>query len=111
MPSCKMRDVKVGEAIRFNNEIWVVFTRHEQTRGNLRMNLLKHDEKILQVELPQSVEVEVVDAPDSARGDTATAVFKLAKVETGGEVKVPGHIHKGDRIKLRTEDGEFLGRV
>jgi len=36
MPQMKMRDVKVGEAIMFNNEVWVIFDRHEQTRGNLR---------------------------------------------------------------------------
>src|SRR5215212_412446 len=36
MPNMKMRDVKIGEAIMFNNEVWVIFDRHEQTRGNLR---------------------------------------------------------------------------
>ena len=48
---------------------------------------------------------------DSARGDTATSVFKLATIETGAEVKVPGHIKKGDKVKIRTADGEFMGRV
>jgi elongation factor P len=36
MPNMKMRDVKVGEAIMYNGEVWVIFDRHEQTRGNLR---------------------------------------------------------------------------
>ena len=36
MPNMKMRDVKIGEAFMFNGEIWVIFDRHEQTRGNLR---------------------------------------------------------------------------
>src|SRR2546425_7240520 len=36
MPMMKMRDVKVGEAIMYNGEVWVIFDRHEQTRGNLR---------------------------------------------------------------------------
>src|SRR5437764_14556657 len=36
MPSMKMRDVKIGEAILYNNEVWLIFDRHEQTRGNLR---------------------------------------------------------------------------
>ena len=31
-------------------------------------------------------------------------------IETGAQVRVPGHIHKGDRIKIRTEDGAVLGR-
>src|SRR5471030_2571227 len=36
MPNMKMRDVRIGEAIMYNNEVWVIFDRHEQTRGNLR---------------------------------------------------------------------------
>src|SRR3954462_5709517 len=48
MPNMKMRDVKVGEAILYNNEVWVIFDRHEQTRGNLRTYWqikLKHHER------------------------------------------------------------------
>src|SRR6266436_5287904 len=188
MPNMKMRDVKVGEAIMYNGEVWVVFDRHEQTRGNLRtywqiklkhldrgnvveqrfspddnvekiilnrqeyeysypeddmfvcmdpktyeqvfvskklvpeaqhgymvpnmkVSLLKIEDKVVQVELPQIIEVDVTDAPEGARGDTATSVTKLATIETGAQVRVPGHIRKGDRIKIRTEDGEFKGRV
>jgi elongation factor P len=184
----KMRDVKVGEAIMYNNEVWVIFDRHEQTRGNLRtywqiklkhlergsvveqrfspddnvekivlykeeyqylyrdgdtfvlmhpktfeqpsipvtmipeaqhglmvpnmmLSLLSIETKVIQAELPQVVEVEVTDAPDAARGDTATSVTKLATIETGAQVRVPGHIRKGDRIKIRVEDGEFRGRA
>jgi len=65
----------------------------------------------VQVELPPVVEVEVIDAPEAARGHPATSVTKLATIETGAQVRVPGHINKGDRIKIRTEDGEFRGRV
>ena len=53
----------------------------------------------------------MTDAPDAARGDTATSVTKLATIETGAQVRVPGHIRKGDRIKVRVEDGEFRGRA
>ena len=188
MPMMKMRDVKIGEAIMHDGEVWVIFDRHEQTRGNLRtywqiklkhlergsvveqrfspddnvekvilyrqeyeylyrdadmfvvmnpqtfdqiyvktdmvpldqhkfmvpnmkIGLLMIEEKIVQVEMPQNVEVEVTDAPDAARGDTATSVTKLATIETGAQVKVPAHIKKGDKIKIRVEDGEFRGRV
>ena len=38
-------------------------------------------------------------------------VTKLATIETGAQVRVPGHIRKGDRIKVRVEDGEFRGRA
>jgi elongation factor P len=183
----KFNEIKQGEAIIFNNEIWIVFKKDLQTRGNLRsyyqvllknlergnvynqrfspednveqamlirseyeylytdgemlvlmepenfeqinlskelvgesikflvpnarVNVLMHKEKALSIEMPQFVELEVTDTPDAARGDTATSVFKLATVETGAEVKVPGHIKKGDKVKIRTEDGNFMGRV
>jgi elongation factor P len=87
----------------------------EEKRGylvpNMKMNLLSIDDKVLQVEFPLTVEITVTDAPEAARGDTATAVTKLAITETGGEVRVPGHIRAGDKIKIRVETGEFLGRV
>ncbi|MCY3018005.1 MAG: elongation factor P [Planctomycetota bacterium] len=183
----KFNEVKQGEAIIFNNEIWIVFKKELQTRGNLRsyyqvllknlergnvynqrfspednvekaalirrdyeflymdgemlvlmdpetydqislhkdmvgeplkflvpntrVTVLSHDEKPLSLEMPQFAELTVTDAPEGARGDTATSVFKLAIVETGAEVKVPGHIKKGEKIKIRTEDGEFIGRA
>ena len=72
---------------------------------------LSIESKVIQCELPQVVKVEVIDAPDAARGDTATSVTKLATIETGAQVRVPGHVRKGDRIKIRVEDGEFRGRA
>jgi len=78
---------------------------------NMKITLLKINDKVVQLELPQNIEVEVIDAPDAARGDTATSVTKLATIEGGAQVRVPGHIRKGDKIKIRTEDGEFKGRV
>src|SRR6266699_264971 len=127
MPMMKMRDVRIGEAILYNNEVWLIFDRHEQTRGNLRTYWqikLKHlergnvveqrfspEDKVVQLEMPQMVEVDVTDAPEGARGDTATSVTKLATIETGSQVRVPGHIRKDDKIKIRVEDGEFRGRA
>jgi len=78
---------------------------------NVKVTILSHGDKALRIEMPQFVELTVTDAPEGARGDTATSVFKLAIVETGAEIKVPGHIKKGDKIKIRTEDQEFLGRI
>src|SRR5262249_44752673 len=78
---------------------------------NLRLHVLTIDEKVVQVELPQTCDVEVTEAPESARGDTATAITKLVTIETGAQVRVPGHIRKGDRIRVRIEDGQFRGRA
>ena len=90
---------------------WSPGRQHGYMVPNMKASLLKIEDKVVQIELPQTIEVDVTDAPEGARGDTATSVTKLATIETGMQVRVPGHIRKGDRIKIRTEDGEFRGRV
>ncbi|MDP6107220.1 MAG: elongation factor P, partial [Candidatus Brocadiia bacterium] len=47
----------------------------------------------------------------AVRGDTATNVTKPAEMETGLVVKVPGHIQTGEKIRVDTRSGEFLGRA
>lgn len=62
------------------------------------------------IELPGSVVLTVTEAEPAVKGNTATNVKKDAVVETGLRVKVPIHIGVGDQIKIRTGDGEFIGR-
>ncbi|MBC8336777.1 MAG: elongation factor P, partial [Anaerolineales bacterium] len=65
----------------------------------------------LDVELPTSVELEVVEAEIAVRGDTATGVTKKVICETGLEVQSPNFINVGDIIKVDTRTGEYLTRV
>ena len=63
------------------------------------------------VQLPASVVLEVSKTDPAVRGDTATNVTKPAEMETGLVVKVPGHVQTGERIRVDTRTGEFLGRA
>lgn len=65
----------------------------------------------LTVQLPPVVVLEVVETEDAARGDTVSNVQKPAKCNTGLVVKVPAHIKVGEKIKVGTEEGDFLGRA
>jgi elongation factor P len=65
----------------------------------------------LPAELPASVVLEVTEAEIAVRGNTATNVKKEAVLETGLKIKVPIHISVGDKVKVRTSDGEFQGRA
>jgi elongation factor P len=47
----------------------------------------------------------------AVKGNTATNVKKDAKVETGLGVKVPMHVKVGDKIKINTDNGDFMGRI
>jgi elongation factor P len=70
-----------------------------------------HESTPIAVELPASVVLEVTKADPAVRGDTATSVTKPAELETGLVVKVPGHVKKGDKVRVDTRTGEFLGRA
>jgi elongation factor P len=63
------------------------------------------------VDLPSSVVLEVKESESAVKGNTATNVKKDAILETGLSIKVPLHISVGDKVKVNTENGDFLGRV
>lgn len=63
-----------------------------------------------QVEAPNFVDLEVIDCEPGVKGDTATNVTKAATVETGAVIQVPIFIETGERIKIDTRSGEYLGR-
>lgn len=72
---------------------------------------LKVEGKIVSVELPQTVVLEVTEADPVIKGATAKAQYKRAVVATGLEVQVPGYVDVGQLIKLDTRDGHFVERV
>lgn len=64
------------------------------------------------LQLPQQVELAVTYTEPGARGDTASGnVTKPAKLETGIEIKVPLFIKEGEKVRVSTETGEFVGRA
>ena len=66
--------------------------------------------EIVDIELPITVELEVVATDPGFKGDTATGGNKPAKVETGLTVQVPLFVNQGDIIKVDTRTGEYLER-
>jgi elongation factor P len=63
------------------------------------------------LQLPEKVELEVAYTEPGARGDTSGNVTKLARLETGLEIKAPLYIQVGEKVKIFTETGEFAGRA
>ena len=63
------------------------------------------------LELPEKVELEVTYTEPGARGDTSGNVTKLARLETGLEIKAPLYIETGEKVKVYTETREFAGRA
>lgn len=69
------------------------------------------EENIIGLKLPIKVELEVVEAPPSIKGNTATGGDKLVTVKTGAKITAPLFINVGDIISVNTETGEYTGRV
>jgi elongation factor P len=78
---------------------------------NLACTLMEVEGKAAELELPPTVELEVLEAPPGVRGDTANNVTKPATVQGGFEVGVPLFINPGDKIRVDTRTGKYLNRA
>ncbi|HEY3935113.1 MAG TPA: elongation factor P [Gemmatimonadales bacterium] len=72
---------------------------------------LVHDEEVILVDLPNFVELEIVETDPGIRGDTATGGTKPARLETGAVVQVPLYIERGTTIRVDRRDDKYLTRV
>ncbi|HEY3507328.1 MAG TPA: elongation factor P [Actinocatenispora sp.] len=78
---------------------------------NADVTLGFHEGTALYIELPTSIEVEVTYTEPGLQGDRSTGGTKPATVQTGASVAVPLFVSTGDKIKVDTRDGRYLGRV
>jgi elongation factor P len=65
----------------------------------------------LSIDLPNQVEVEIVETDPGFKGDTATGGSKPAKISTGATIQVPFHINQGDIVRVDTRTRQFIQRV
>ena len=70
-----------------------------------------HEDLALYIELPASVELLVSYTEPGLQGDRSTGGTKPATLETGAEIAVPLFLTTGEKIKVDTRDGSYLGRV
>lgn len=96
---------------QFNVNHSLIGDRMPYVKENTQCIVTFHGANPIGIELPAAVVLEVIEADPAVRGNTATNVKKDAVVETGLKIKVPIFITKGEKVKIRTDDGEFLGRV
>jgi elongation factor P len=69
------------------------------------------NERVISIELPQSVVLRIRQTDPAIKGATAQAQTKSATLETGLVVQVPSYLESGDLIQVDTRDGRFVGRV
>jgi len=78
---------------------------------NMQVQVATHEDAPLFVELPVTVELEVKHTDPGLQGDRSTGGTKPATLETGAEIQVPLFINTGDKLKVDSRDGNYLGRV
>ncbi|MDJ1132369.1 elongation factor P [Streptomyces iconiensis] len=71
----------------------------------------QHEGEVLYVELPAAVELDIKHTEPGVQGDRSTGGSKPAELQTGYSIQVPLFITTGEKIKVDTRSGEYLGRV
>jgi len=89
---------KIGDAIKFLKEEMIC-------------KIASYKGDIFSVELPISVELEIVECEPAVRGDTSNNATKYATLETGAVVKVPLFVDQNEKIVVDTRTGEYQSRV
>lgn len=80
-------------------------------KEEMLIQVVFHDGKILGIDLPNTVELKVVETEPGIRGDTASGGNKPATLETGLVVTVPLFVEVGDILQVDTRSGEYLRRA
>ena len=83
----------------------------EYLTPNLQIKVEFYDNKPVGIELPQTVELTVVETEPGLKSAPASSVTKPAKLETGLVVQVPPFINEGEKIRVDTAEGAYLSRA
>ncbi|MGW9346744.1 elongation factor P [Nocardiopsis flavescens] len=78
---------------------------------NTKVTVATNEGNPLYIELPAAVELEITQTDPGVQGDRSTGGTKPATVQTGATIQVPLFISQGERVKVDTRTGDYLGRV
>ena len=79
-------------------------------KEGMEVNVIFHNGKVLEVELPITITLKVTETDPGVKGDPASGGTKPAILETGAQVMVPLFISVGEMIKVDTRNDSYLGR-
>ena len=78
---------------------------------NMTLNISVYENEPIDIDLPTTVDLQVVEAPMAIAGDTATGATKTVTLESGLQVNVPLFVNRDDTIRVDTRTGEYVTRV
>ena len=80
-------------------------------KEEMTVDLVFYEDNPISLELPITVDLQVVDSPPGLKGDTATGATKPATLETGLLIQVPLFVNEGEYVKVDTRNATYLSRV
>ncbi|MXY22492.1 MAG: elongation factor P [Dehalococcoidia bacterium] len=80
-------------------------------KEEMTVDLVFFEDSPIAIELPITVDLQVVDSPPGLKGDTATGATKPATLETGLLIQVPLFVNEGEYVKVDTRNATYLSRV
>ena len=107
--NCQFMDTNSYEQIAISND--EVGEAKKWMIDGMMVDVLFHNNKAIGIEVPQVVELKIVQTPPNFRGDTQGSNKKPATLETGAVVQIPFHILEGEIIRIDTTSGEYIGKA
>jgi elongation factor P len=80
-------------------------------KENLEVEAIYLENELIGIDLPIIIEMTIAEAEPGIKGDSVSNLTKMAKLETGADIRVPLFIKEGDKIKVDTRTGEYVERV
>lgn len=93
-----LTDAQIGEEVKWLKE-------------NMNLGILLFNNEVIGVDLPNTVELKVIETEPGVKGDTATGGTKSCVVETGANVQVPFFVNEGDVLIIDTRTGSYVSRA
>jgi len=78
---------------------------------NMEVSLLFFEGKVISIEIPNHVVLEIVQCDPAVRGDTVSGATKPAKLSTGYVCQVPLFVNEGEKIRIDTRTGDYIERA
>jgi elongation factor P len=103
MDSASYDQISIPDTVVGSNGRWML--------ENQDAIVAMHEGAALYIELPASVELTITYTEPGLQGDRSTGGTKPATVETGAEIAVPLFINQGEKVRVDTRDGSYLGRA
>ena len=80
-------------------------------KENMEVDAIYLESELIGIDMPVIIEMTITESEPGIKGDSVSNMTKMAKVETGMDIRVPLFIKEGDRIKVDTRTGEYVERV